>query len=234
MPLRANISPGFVWRLGLVALFCFGMALWFLFDGTITYPRQRQRILADPELRERAEAYQELEREGRKHEWEDIARQRDWPLQEPALPRTEAEIYTQLILAGVLLPPALFFLVRFLVARKRWIEADEAGIRASWGQELQYDQILALNKKKWAKKGIAKIVYEEGGRKRRFVLDDWKYKAEPTVAILREVEARIDPEQIFGGFPEPPPEEEPEAEDGELQETDDAEHASREGTDDEP
>lgn len=213
MPLRANISPGFVWRLGLVALFCFGMALWFLFDGTITYPRQRQRILADPELRERAEVFEQLEKEGRKHDWEIVARDRDWPLEEPELPKTEAEIHTQLILAGVLVLPALLFLIRFLLARKRWIEADETGLRASWGQQLGYDRIISLNKKQWAKKGIAKITYQEGARKRRFVLDDWKYEADPTVAILREVEARIDPEQIFGGLPEPLPEEEGGSED---------------------
>ncbi len=202
--IRANISPGFAWRLGLVALFCFGMAGWFLFDGTITYPRQRERILADPELRERAEVFQQLEREGRKHEWHEVARERDWPTEEPELPRTKAEIWTQLILAGVLAPPGLFFLFRFLVVRKRWVEADETGLRASWGQQLQYDQIVTLNKKKWAKKGIAKIIYDDDGRKRKFVLDDWKYEADPTEDILREVEARIDPDQIVGGLPEPP------------------------------
>ncbi len=223
MPLRANISPGFVWRLGLVALFCFGMALWFLFDGTITYPRQRDRILGEPELRERAEVFEQLEKEGRKHDWEIVARDRDWPLEEPELPKTEAEIYTQLILAAVLVPPGLFFLIRLLVARKRWIEADETGLRSSWGQQLRYDQIISLNKKQWAKKGIGKITYQEGSRKRRFVLDDWKYEADPTVAILREVEARIEPEQIFGGLPEPPPEEEGEGgnEDEETRVTDD-------------
>ncbi len=194
MPIRANISPGFVWRLGLVALFCFGMAGWFLFDGTITYPRQRQRGLA----------YERLEEEDRLDEWEEYAEERGWSTDPPGEPKTEAEIYTQLILAAAIVPPALFFLFRFLVARKRWVEADETGLRASWGQQLQYDQIVTLNKKKWAKKGIAKIVYDDGGRKRQFVLDDWKYEADPTEEILREVEARINPEQIVGGMPEPP------------------------------
>ncbi len=205
MPVKAKISPGWVWRLGLVALFCFGMAAWFLFDGLVTYPRQRVRALE----------YQRLDEEGRLDEWEEFAQERGWSTANPGEPKTEAEILTQLILAGTLAPPGLFFLLRFLVARKRWVEADETGLRASWGQQLQYDQILWLNKKKWAKKGIAKIIYDEDGRKRRLVLDDWKYEADPTAEILREVEARIDLEQIVGGLPEPPPEEEvPEEEDG--------------------
>jgi hypothetical protein len=200
MPLRANISPGFVWRIGLVALVCFAMAMWFLFDGLVTYPRQRVRALE----------HQRLEEEGRPGEWEDFARQRGWSTADPGEPKTEAEIYTQLILAGVLAPPGLWFLVRFLRARKRWIEADETGLRASWGQQLRFDQIVSLNKKQWAKKGIARITYRQDGRKRGFVLDDWKYEADPTVGILREVEARIDPAQIVGGPPEPPPREPPE------------------------
>lgn len=209
MPIRANISQGFVWRLGLVTLFCFGMALWFLYDGVVAWPRQREQILADPELSERAEVFQKLKKEGReKHDWPSIAQERGWPTNDPELPRTEVEILGQYVLAGMLVPPALFFLFRFLRARKRWVEADEAGLRASWGQQLQFDQIVLLNKKQWAKKGIAKITYEQGGRKRRFILDDWKFEADPTVSILREVEARIAPEQIVGGPPESPPGEE--------------------------
>ncbi len=196
MPIRANISPGFVWRLGLVALFCFAMAGWFLFDGTVTYPRQRERALE----------YQRLEEEGRLDDWPERAEQRGWSTANPGEPKTEAEIWTQIILAGILLPPGLFFLVRFLLARQRWVEADETGLRASWGQQLAYDQIVALNKRQWAKKGIAKVVYEQDGRKRRFLLDDWKYEADPTLEILREVEARIEPDRIVGGHPEPPPE----------------------------
>ncbi len=204
MPIRAKISLGFVGRLGLVALFCFGMAGWFLFDGTITYPRQRERALA----------YEHLKQEERLDQWEELAEERGWSTEPPGEPKTEAEIWTQLILAGVLVPPALFFLVRLFVVRKRWVEADETGLRASWGEQLQYDQIVRLDKKKWAKKGIAKVIYEAGGRRRSFILDDWKYEPDPTEEILCEVESRIDPEQIVGGPPEPPPEEEDIEEEG--------------------
>ncbi len=202
MPIRANISPGFTWRLALVAVFCFGMALWFLFDGLVTYPRQRERALE----------YQRLEEEGRLDEWEGLAQKRGWSTENPGEPKTEADSYGQFIFAGLLVPPGLIFVFRFLRARKRWIEATETGLRASWGQQLDFEQIVGLDKRQWAKKGIAKVIYEEGGRKRRFVLDDWKFEADPTGEILREVEACIAPDQIFGGRPEPPLEEEAEVE----------------------
>ena len=197
MPLRANISPSYVWRVALVGVVCLGIAGWFLFDGVVTYPRQRTRALE----------YQQLEEEDRLDEWEDLARQHGWSTADPGKPKSEAEILTQLILGGLVMPPALLFLIRFLMIRKRWVEADETGLRSSSGRQLQFDQIVSLNKKQWSKKGIAVVVYQQGKRKRRFVLDDWKYEPDPTVAILREVEARIDREQIVGGAPEPPPKE---------------------------
>jgi hypothetical protein len=48
------------------------------------------------------------------------------------------------------------------------------------------------------------------------VLDDWKFEADPTRAILLQVESHIDPAQITGGPPEPPPEDEPEEADSEA------------------
>ena len=152
MPIRANISPGFTWRLSLVAVFCFGMALWFLFDGLVTYPRQSERALE----------YQRLEEEGRLDEWEGLAQKRGWSTENPGEPKTEADSYGQFIFAGLLVPPGLIFVFRFLRARKRWVEATETGLRASWGQQLDFEQIVGLDKRQWAKKGIAKVIYEEG------------------------------------------------------------------------
>ncbi len=208
MPIRANISPGFVWRLALVAAFCFGMALWFLFDGLVTYPRQRERALE----------YQRFEKEKRLDEWEEFAQERGWSTENPGEPKTVADSQEQFVFVGLLIPPGLIFLYRFLRARKRWIEVTETGLVASWGQQVEFDQIVALNKKLWAKKGIAKVIYQVDRRDRRFILDDWKFEADPTEDILRQVEARIDPDQIIGGFPEPLVEEDDEEVDEDQEE----------------
>jgi hypothetical protein len=204
MPVTARISPRYLGWLGLIALFCLGFALWFLYDGAIAYPRQRERGLA----------FEKLEKENRLDEWRQVAKERGWPPDLPEKPKTEAEIYSQLVLAGVVALPGLlcgFFLLR---AWGRWIELDETGLRTSWGRQLEFGQISTLDKKKWKSKGIARIAYQQNGRKRRLVLDDWKYDAPSTAAILREVESRLDLSQIVGGPPEPPAEvhAEPEAE----------------------
>jgi len=196
MPFKANISPGYLWRLALVAALCLFMAGWFLFDGLWTYPRQRVRALE----------YQRLKAEDRLGEWKSMAQEHGWPADDPGEPKTQAQTITQLVFAGLLTPPGLIFLFRFLRMRKRWVESTETGLRTSWGRQLLFNQITALNKRQWDKKGIAKVVYRQDGRTRRLVLDDWKFETAPTKSILREVESHIDVEQIVGGAPELPEE----------------------------
>ena len=64
-----------------------------------------------------------------------------------------------------------------------------------------------LNKRKWRDKGIAKVTYRDGNRKRRFVIDDYKFHRHPTDAILYELEQKIGVDKITGGPPESPAEE---------------------------
>jgi hypothetical protein len=111
--------------------------------------------------------------------------------------------YAMAILASVIGLPMLLVALK---SRGNWIEANGAGLTSSWGERFNYDQIVQLDKKKWQKKGIAKLTYLDGDRKRRFVLDDYKYERLTMDAILYEIEQCIDPAMIVNGPPEPPPE----------------------------
>ena len=82
------------------------------------------------------------------------------------------------------------------------MEADQTGIRSSWGKQLTFGQILNLDKKKWREKGIATIKYQDAKRPRRFVLDDCKFNREATEEILRLIETNIQENQIINGSPE--------------------------------
>ncbi len=192
MQLTAKSSKSFLFRLSLLALFCIGGSLWFLYDGTVTYPQQRQRALKYIEMKENDQLDQ----------WRTYAAEQGWPTDDPGKPKDEIDFYKQYVLAGIVAPFGLLFLFLLIRACRRWIELNETGIRTSWGRQLKFDQIVALNKKKWKTKGIAKIIYSDNGRKRRVVLDDCKYAVEPTKAILLEVESRIGYDKIVGGPPE--------------------------------
>jgi hypothetical protein len=205
MLLTAKISKRYLQWLGMVAAFCIGIPLWFLYDGAIAYPKQRVR----------AHEYEKLKEEDRLDEWETIAADHGWPTKDPGEPKNSVPQY---VLAALLAPPGLWCLCSLLRFRKRWIELNETGLRTNSGRQLEFGQIITLNKKKWKSKGIAIIRYQRDGRKKRLVLDDWKYDSDETRAILREIEARIDVQQIVAGPPESSPQEGPEEADSSTQE----------------
>jgi len=204
MTIRAESDPRYSRRFLLMGLAAIAFALWFLYDGAITYPNQRERALA----------YHELESDSQgedpivfRDKWHEMANTNGWPTAYPGEPKTEGEITMQFVMAGIVSVVALGLLSIPLRARGRWLEASEKGITSSWGQSFDFDQVLELNKRQWRSKGIAKVTYHDGRRKRRFVIDDYKFDRYSTDAILYELEQHIDPAIITGGPPEPPLEE---------------------------
>ena len=195
-----EISSRYLWWLGLIALFCVSFSLWFLYDGMITYPKQRERGLAYEELKEKGATGRESGGHGPKSKDGRV----------PILASRSRR--------------ARFTLNSFC---RRWLGCrDCCACSSSFasanggrnGRRPGCDQlgpatrvwpITKLDKKKWKAKGIAKISYEQDGRTRRMVLDDWKFDDVATEQILREVESRIDVDQIVGGPPQPPLEDEP-------------------------
>jgi hypothetical protein len=175
--------------MGLVAL---GASLWFLYDGAVKWPHQRERGLALKNLLE----------ENRLNEWDAYARERGWSTSDPGEPKTESEIFMQFVWAGITALVGLWLLAGVWLARGRWIESTGSGITSSWGQIFNFDQVVQVNKRKWRSKGIAKVAYQDGRRKRRFTIDDYKFDRQPTGQILRDLEAHIEPDKIVFGPPE--------------------------------
>ncbi len=208
MNLRTDINPRYLLRMGMVGLFCLGAGGWFLYDGMFTYPAQQ----------EHSKAYIKFEEEnselGQKQlfdQWKVVAAERGWPagaagteITPYGAPKKDYDINGQFYFAGLAGLVGLFFLSRFLLNRGCWIEADADGLRSSEKREVKFDQVTALNKKKWQNKGIAKLLYEVDGKKNKIVLDDCNYDRDTTNAILRHVEAAIGHSKIINGKPEPP------------------------------
>jgi hypothetical protein len=189
MTIRTVTDPRYYRRFILIGVAALGFALWSLYDGAIGYPNQRARAY---------QQFKETVGEDRLDEWDEYAEQTGV--------KGEGDIMMQYVMAAVTGAIGLWLLLGVWRARGRWIESSDSGLTSSWGQSLQYNQIVGLDKRKWRSKGIAKITYQDG-RKRRFVLDDYKFDRATTGQILRQVEERIEPEMITGGPPEPPEEE---------------------------
>jgi hypothetical protein len=176
-----------------------GFSLWSLYDGFIKYPREQSRALA----------YEELEREHRENEWDQLAAEKGWSVQIPQKSKDptayDTSIKLQYAMAGLTALIGLPMLLMALASRGKWIESSDAGITTSWGESFNFDQILKVDKRKWAKKGIAKVYYQDGDQQRRFVIDDFKFERPTMDRLLYELEQHIDADKIVNGPPEPPP-----------------------------
>jgi hypothetical protein len=199
MPIRADNDPKFTRRFLFMGIAAIGFALWCLYDGTIKYPREQERALAwEKDFSDKPTEH-----------WIAFAEERGWSTSLPHQSKSEedynASIVGQYVMGGVSGLLGIWLISIPLRARGRWIESTGTGITSSWGQSLNYSDIVNLEKRQWRKKGIAKVTYMEDGRKRKFVIDDYKFDRHKTDEILYELEQNIDPDKITGGPPDPPP-----------------------------
>jgi hypothetical protein len=206
MTLRAEISRGYLMRLGLVGLFCFLGGLYFFYDGMVGYPAKRAAGLDFQKFMEDNPDMEELERF---EEWKKRAVEKGWPPENPLKADTNKpvsliDINEQFYYGGGACLIGLGFLSRFAYMFHRWIECDDTSLRDKAGHETTYANITELNKKKWQNKGIAFVKYKSEKGPQQIRLDDFYFERDATRQILRKVEANIDPALITNGKPEPP------------------------------
>ena len=195
--LHADFSNSFRNRYLIVGIVLTGFTFWCLYDGLVTYPKQREQT-QEPwdtyhEIKEKAGTDQPSETAIQK-QWEAIASEKGWSTEfPPEEPKTDNDITVQYIMAAITGCLALPFLVSYFRSRGQWVELDDDGIRTSRGQEFRLDQITVVDKRKWKNKGIAIIFYlrPEDGREKKFVLDAFKFQATPTDQMMEVIDGKI-------------------------------------------
>ena len=206
MQIRAENDPRYSRKFLIMGICAIGFALWCLYDGLINYPAKRERHFVEyrsffKDEQRRTMTVGEFEAVANHDErlkWDEYSHTNGIP--------SGPDIVTQYIMATVMSLAGLYLVSLPLRARGRWIEGTDTGIGSSWGENVRYDEIEEVNKRKWRSKGIAKLTYVSGGKRRSFVIDDYKFERYPTDAILYELEQRIDLGRITNGPPEPAPE----------------------------
>jgi hypothetical protein len=210
MQIRAENDPRYSRKFLIMGICAVGFAMWCLKDGLFSYPARRvqgfsefkidYKKLFNDEHRKAlsVDEFEVVASHDDKKQWDEYAHDRGIP--------SGADIVMQFIMASVMTVAGLFLVSIPLRSRGRWIEATDEAITSSWGERFAFDEVEAVNKRKWRSKGIAKVTYVSGGRRRTFVVDDYKFERYSTDAILYELEQRIDPGRIVNGAPEPVPE----------------------------
>jgi hypothetical protein len=192
-----------------------GFSLFCLYDGFIRYPAKRadkfevfklERAKSQPETmfsrgENRAMSFEEFDGiadEYHRNIWDQFVHDVDVP--------TTPKIFAQFVMAAGTALIGVALLWGPIRSRGRWIEAGPEGLTSSWGESFRFDEVEVVNKRAWRKKGIARVTYVSGGRRRTFVIDDFKFQRWPTDAILYVLEQRIDHGRIINGPAEPEPE----------------------------
>lgn len=201
--IRADVDQKFIRRFLFVAIGCFLFMLWGLYDGLYKEPKDLQRSLAYKKLTERQESGEITESE-RATLWDTMTAENGWESTKPDTPENEQnDIYFQWFVFGVGLVCGVFFLTKYLRLLNTWVEADDGGVTSSWGDSLKFKDIKQIDKKKWPKKGIAKIEYaNEAGAKKTMVFDDFKYSRKKMAEIMKLAEANLSDDQIIGDIRE--------------------------------
>ncbi len=199
MSTRATFQKKYLRKYTLIAVASLLWAAYCAYDAFYAYPKKLKY----------AEAFAKItgdDDEDRRKQWKAITDEKGWPYNANHFPKKPEKIrhnihFSYLVGAAGLLVgiPALFLLI---TNRNAWIEGSDTSLTTSWGQSFDYKDVTEINKRRWDKKGIAILKYDDNGTSRIFVLDDFKFERMPVDTILRNIEACLKPEQIVGGISE--------------------------------
>lgn len=205
MKIRAESNNGFLQRFLLIAIVCMGFGLYCLYDGFIAYPKELARSIGyyvyhdfdDQEEPELLADDMDMDFEAK---WELLAAENNWsidkPKKRPAV--IQSDIIWQYGMAIVAFLVGMPVLYNYLNSRNSWIESDGEQVATSWGQTMNFDQVQQIDKRKWEKKGIAKIAYTNDGQNRTLLIDDFKFNRTAIGEILDQIESSVDRGIIVG------------------------------------
>ncbi|MEM1222654.1 MAG: hypothetical protein AAGH40_07800 [Verrucomicrobiota bacterium] len=191
MEVDARISKEWRRRMLFMLFMVSGIALWFLSDGYIYWPKEGARYEQYAEIRDALIESGKAENEEStavRLAWEKHAKQEGFKSNIPS-ERTEEAIREQRVIGWVLLSGSIVFAIWIWWNHKLRILAKGDLVTGASGQKVELDSITSIDRKKWKKKGIAYAIYESEGKTRRLTLDDHKFAG--TEAIILEAERRI-------------------------------------------
>jgi len=206
MDIKSTARKSYILKFLLIGLTALAFGLWNLNDATFTYPAKRPH----------ADAY--LEMQGPLNE-DGQASISDGDLQEAwqayaesnGLPPTKPDMHDHLdflitsnyfigCVFGLL---GLWCLATGLPAIGKWIELRDGKLSTKGGSEIALENITAIDKSRWEKKGIAKVsATNADGKVQTLVIDDLKFEREPTDKIMAEIERVAGEDKITAGKPE--------------------------------
>jgi hypothetical protein len=208
MNIRADYDPGYFRRFLWLAIGSALFTAWCAYDAFVKYPHDLERAgiyWISSEDKNGQPEFTSM----KKKDWQDAVREKGWSSDEiPEKPdEIRHKIQSQYLFAGIAVVCGVVCLLKWLLAKGSWVEGTDSALSTNYGPSFRFDQIESIDKRRWEKKGIARIRYKDGERTREFVFDDFKFKREPMGRILRAMEKSLRNDQILNGAREKEPQE---------------------------
>ena len=184
--IKATISPGYRWRLVLISIVLLGFGAYCVYDWQIGYPLKVEQFDKWTQLEtDYPETYPE--------KWESYALEQGWDTRPPAK-KTDRDVFTQLLMACIVLPIGVYFLVKLIRENARWVAMSDDGFTANGGKSFGWDDVTGLDETKWKSKGIAYVQYRGASNgNQRLLLDDFKMQREPVKAMVQRLQQHLNP-----------------------------------------
>ena len=192
MNVEARISKQWRRRMLFMLFMLTGIGAWFLSDGYHYWPKEAERHAAYTQIVDTLVASgdaKDADSSSVQLTWQRYAKEAGYKGSKVPKERTEAAIAEQRNIAWVLLLISALFALWVAWNHRLSVCASVDTITGTKGQQVQFDTITEIDRKKWKSKGIAYAVYKVGDKKRRLTLDAHKF--EGCEAIITEADRRI-------------------------------------------
>ena len=181
MPIEARITSIWKKQKGFAALFFAVIGLWFLFDAKTGFPQSNERWVA----------HEKFKTEERLSEWPGFAKEKGWNETPPHKFYKKADIMAQYVVAVLLFVASIIMFLYWLSQIKRIFQLETEAVILPGGISVPFSSITRINLKRWRSKGLATVYYSINGRQGKFILDDYKFEAEPIHKIMAALEANL-------------------------------------------
>ena len=206
MDIKSTARRSYILKFLLIGLAALAFGLWNFTDAMFTYPAKRPHTDAYIEmqgpLNENGDA---MISDGDLQEaWQAYAESNDLPLTAPDThDHLDFLITSNYFIGGVFSLLGLWCLATGLPAIGKWIELRDGKLSTKGGSEIALENITAIDKARWEKKGIAKIsATNADGKVQTLIIDDLKFERESTDKIMAEIERVVGEDKITAGKPE--------------------------------
>lgn len=179
MNVVTTISREWKNRMLMQMVFCVGFGLWFFYDGSVTYPKHNERIAQ----------YKAAVAGGETAKWSAFAAKNGWPGQDHPAPYSSAELKTQFVLGAISVAAGAVTIIWLILGRRMKMSSDGQTVVGVHGERVPLEAFTSVDKRKWERKSIAYVFYEQDGRRRRLTIDDYKFVGAED--ILKQIEEHL-------------------------------------------